>query len=847
MATYYWVGGAGTWNNTSTTNWSLTSGGAGGAGFPTSADNVIINSSSGTGVINATSTAVCNNLTVSATQAITLGNPATTSNQVGIYGNLTFPSSGSFTCVVPELEFFATTTGKTIDTKNRSISSDMRFTGVGGGWSLSSGLILASDYLLRVNSGTFNANNNNVSVGRFSSIGTLTRTITMGSGTWTLTGSGTIWIINNTATLNTNTASIVINSTSLQILSFSPSVFTYPSLTLGGSTPANLYINGGGTFTTFAITNPTASTVRFEEALTTTINTFTANGSVGNPIGLRSRITGSLANVAITNSATRNYINVMDLALTSGSQTISNGYISTNSTGWTEGTNVSKFEVLSTPTSQLSPSTWTVPLSWNSSNNTIHLLSGGGGGDDIRGGGGAGYSSISNFSASAGASISYILGAGGLGLTTAGQGNLSTDGGSTLFNTTANTITYVATAKAAGTAGSVTINKPTGTIDGDLMIAFLNAAGASGSNTFATLSGWNLAASEVDGGGIRLNVQYKYASSEGASYTFTGASTTTTYGYIVTYRNALFDTAGIPNATLVQNPVAAAITVAANNSLLIDYITSESASITYTTPAGFTNLDSDSDATIPSSALFSKSVNAGSSGTVSNTASGGVSTSVLLSIAPNYTYTVGATGGKAGRNGGTGGSGVLGSVNYTGGTGGTCVSGAAADGASGGGGGAAGPAGNGGNGGNGFDSGSTETGGGGGGNGGGTAGGSGTLSLSGAGGNNANGIGGTAGVTGNISGISGALGGGGSGTSENNNGGNGGDGVDIIPSIIGGGGGSGGASGSTQGSIAPGLYGGGGAGGTANDTDTLAGGQGLIVLTWSGTTATSGNMMLLFM
>lgn len=43
MADRYWVGGSGTWDN-ATTNWSATSGGAGGASAPTYADNVIFDS-----------------------------------------------------------------------------------------------------------------------------------------------------------------------------------------------------------------------------------------------------------------------------------------------------------------------------------------------------------------------------------------------------------------------------------------------------------------------------------------------------------------------------------------------------------------------------------------------------------------------------------------------------------------------------------------------------------------------------------------------------------------------------------------------------------------------------------
>ena len=37
MADRYWVGGAGTWNTTSTTNWSTASGGSSGASVPTAA------------------------------------------------------------------------------------------------------------------------------------------------------------------------------------------------------------------------------------------------------------------------------------------------------------------------------------------------------------------------------------------------------------------------------------------------------------------------------------------------------------------------------------------------------------------------------------------------------------------------------------------------------------------------------------------------------------------------------------------------------------------------------------------------------------------------------------------
>ena len=74
MATRYWVGGTGTWDASSTTNWSATSGGAGGASAPVAADTVIFDSSSGTGICTTASGAVCSAVTFNtATVTLVLG------------------------------------------------------------------------------------------------------------------------------------------------------------------------------------------------------------------------------------------------------------------------------------------------------------------------------------------------------------------------------------------------------------------------------------------------------------------------------------------------------------------------------------------------------------------------------------------------------------------------------------------------------------------------------------------------------------------------------------------------------------------------------------------------------
>lgn len=75
MANRYWVGGSGTWNTTSTTNWSASSGGAPGATAPGTADVAIFDANSGTGNYTV-STAT----TAPSVAGITITDPAGTGN-----------------------------------------------------------------------------------------------------------------------------------------------------------------------------------------------------------------------------------------------------------------------------------------------------------------------------------------------------------------------------------------------------------------------------------------------------------------------------------------------------------------------------------------------------------------------------------------------------------------------------------------------------------------------------------------------------------------------------------------------------------------------------------------------
>ena len=96
MADRYWVGGSGAWNATSTTNWSATSGGAGGASVPTSADNVFFDQAGTYTVTIGNSSQInqtmnCANLTVSTGTVTFLTGSGSSPVTLNVAGSFTLP------------------------------------------------------------------------------------------------------------------------------------------------------------------------------------------------------------------------------------------------------------------------------------------------------------------------------------------------------------------------------------------------------------------------------------------------------------------------------------------------------------------------------------------------------------------------------------------------------------------------------------------------------------------------------------------------------------------------------------------------------------------------------------
>jgi hypothetical protein len=145
MADRYWRGGNGTWFS-STTNWSATSGGAGGASLPTDNDDVYIdaNSNTGTGAFTITisGTVRCRNISFDADGVCTL---ARGSSQMNINGSW-FNSATNFAITGTGTTQFLNNAGLNGGTINHNgiawPGNNITFNGVGCTWTLNSNITM---------------------------------------------------------------------------------------------------------------------------------------------------------------------------------------------------------------------------------------------------------------------------------------------------------------------------------------------------------------------------------------------------------------------------------------------------------------------------------------------------------------------------------------------------------------------------------------------------------------------------------------------------------------------------------------------------------------------------------
>ena len=255
--TVYWnLAGTQNWSNT---GWATTAGGTpAAANFPLAQDTATFTNTGSAGTITTNAPWLVGTLDMGGrTSAMTFTASSTLSilSNVAIATGITWGGGGSFFLV-------GTTSGATQTfTSNGATIGISIYAGTPGTVQLVDAFASSTD--LVVSQGTFNANNFAVTLSSFNSTGTTTRTVTMGSGLWTLTGTSNVWNVASTGlTLNKNTANILLTSTTTASRAFTGGGFAYNKLTIGGATgTSTLTFSGDNTFSEMASTKTVAHTL----------------------------------------------------------------------------------------------------------------------------------------------------------------------------------------------------------------------------------------------------------------------------------------------------------------------------------------------------------------------------------------------------------------------------------------------------------------------------------------------------------------------------------------------------------------------------------------------------------
>lgn len=206
------------------------------------------------------------------------------------------------------------------------------------------------------------------------------------------------------------------------------------------------------------------------------------------------------------------------------------------------------------------------------------------------------------------------------------------------FMSTANDPFWSSASAEVTFATGLTINKPSGVVSGDTLVAIV----AGGGVTWTGDTGWTEAIDQGALPGIR--VAYKTAGgSEGASYTFTGSSSSTKFGIILCYRGVSWDVIGASVTTLTGDGALAISGVTSgagtDDGVLLAAVASfDTVTATHSVPSGMRLIASHRESVNNRLlSIFAQTISGGATGTRSSTIGGGTSSDnggILIGLKP---------------------------------------------------------------------------------------------------------------------------------------------------------------------------------------------------------------------
>ena len=330
--TSYMVGGGDRLFNTDAI-WATSSGGTGGTGrAPLPQDTAVLDGATGTGIITQ------NMSRIGSINAAAFTGSLTTTTTTACYGSITLGTGLTLTASTNTYTLAGrgantlTSAGKswakgiTIDVPDGSLTlgDDFTTTGAGG---------------LTITRGTFNANDKNVTITIFSANSSNIRSISMGSGAWTITsGTGTVWNIGaSNLTFDAGTSTVKLTGVLTATRSFASGGLAYNNFWNATSGAYGITLTGSATFNQFKV-DP-GRIQNFTAGTTTTATDWQLVGTAGSLITLGSATaaTHTLAKSG-GGQVSGDYLNISYSTATPGSTFYAaNSIDSGNNSGWTFG------------------------------------------------------------------------------------------------------------------------------------------------------------------------------------------------------------------------------------------------------------------------------------------------------------------------------------------------------------------------------------------------------------------------------------------------------------------------------------------------------------------------------
>lgn len=313
--TCYWVGTGSVFTNT--TRWFTTSGGATATRVPLVQDTAVFDANSistGSQTITFDGRRMPKIVTTGVLNTPTL---AFTSTPNRAYGDIIIDSSTTVTGTVGLT--IAGETSITLDTGGVAWPANPLTQDQATGTLILKGNLVSSSTFTQT-SGTFNntVNNVNCTFTTFTSTSGTTRALNLGSGVYTITGTGTVVNLSETGlTVSPGTSKIIISDTSASTKSTSWSNLTFYDLQIAGAASSGAVAVGvNGTFNTLYL--DANATVRFTSGGTITVSNIITTASLGNTTSLSATSGGVPATLFSSSTITLDYMVIQDSIATGG-------------------------------------------------------------------------------------------------------------------------------------------------------------------------------------------------------------------------------------------------------------------------------------------------------------------------------------------------------------------------------------------------------------------------------------------------------------------------------------------------------------------------------------------------